>query len=157
MSIDKYLNRIETPEYDPQPFQTRLKYQLKDQFFAQKRSSWGWYPTLATALSIIMTILTTLMVSNPQVAQQIHYAFSKDQYSQDQLDLLLNNTVASDNRSNLQMQTVSTGKDYYQQVNDLSHLDESKSYIVKRIRDHRNRNVFYISEVKKKKTPKILY
>ncbi|PID29003.1 MAG: hypothetical protein CSB55_02745 [Candidatus Cloacimonadota bacterium] len=156
MSIDKYLNRIKIPEYESQPFQTRLKYQLKDRFFA-KRRYWTWYPALATALTVMMIFLTAAMVVKPQVAQKIHYAFSQDRYRPDQLDLLLNNTVASENRSNLQIRPVSSSRNYYQQVNDLSHLDESKSYIVKRIRDNKNRNVYYISEVKKKKTPKILY
>lgn len=146
--LNKYLCSIDKPDFQPGPFSVRLKYELKNQFFNQKKSY--LFPVLNYSFMSLLLLIIGLLVVRPQTALKINQlAFNK----QDNLDFLLLNPDAEslNNNYNDNLQTVSATNSPF------SMIEEDKSYIVHKLKDETNRTVIYISEVKKKVEPRVLY
>ncbi len=140
MSIKKYLENINTPEVHPGPFSVRLKYELEKEYFHRKRS-FGWYPAFATAALVVMVFAFAVFIFKPDLADKAHYAFWRAEGKQYQL-FAENSGIAQSAPNSIVDQS------NFVPVNNLSNLDESKSYVIKKVRDRNNRSIFYVSEYK---------
>ncbi|HOQ80448.1 MAG TPA: hypothetical protein PL063_01770 [Candidatus Cloacimonadota bacterium] len=148
--LSKYLCSVNKPEFQPGPFSVRLKYELKNKFLEQKQSR--LLPTISVSLVSVLTVMLSLLIIKPQTAYRLNrlvFDNNKD------IDYLLFNSQEETDYSNLssQIRPVATNM----QNSPLSMIEEDKSYILHKLRDSSNRTIFYISEVKQKVQPKILY
>jgi len=145
--LEKYLWNIKCPEFDPGPFEGQLKAELKQHFLRQRKPR--LLPILNYTFMGLLLLTCSLLIVKPQAALKLNeMAFNK----QDNLDYLLlnpeqNNSVDYED----QLQTVSSNE------SPLDMIEQDKSYIVHKLKDESNRTVIYISEVKKKVEPKVLY
>lgn len=150
MHIDKYLCNIEKPDFLPGPFSVRLKYELKQEFF-DKKSKLSMHFMYCTGL-ISLFVICTLFVLRPNTAENLHKIVFGDRNSET-LDMLLlsDNDIDLSNFPN-NIRTVSSDHN-----SSLPFIEEDKSYLVHKFRDHNNKTLIYISEVKKNIPPKTLY
>lgn len=153
MSIEKYLENIEKPDTNPGPFAVRLKYEMKKELFERNRG-WSFYPIASTVAASILLVCVGLLIMKPNIADNVHYALSGKNEG-------LKNIVFVDEGEYLGQKSDSNS-DYanvgeFYQVSDLSKLDKSKSYMIKKIRGRRNDVIFYVSEMKPTKKPKVVY
>ncbi len=158
MSIKKYLENVHVPDTPPGPFSVRLKYELKKEFFERKRS---WYPAFATAFASVMFLLIMGFVARPDIAHNLHYVLvgEEEQPIEVALEDLQETELDTPEPfltdediylANQRIGNVSVVGDSTQgEVAGFPHLDEGKSYIIRRGTDEKKGNVYYISEVKK--------
>ncbi len=146
--INRLLYNMKAPNYDPGPFKTRLKYELMNQLYHQRKN---WFlPIFATSMLTVFAIMTTIMIIKPETAFKAHqFAFNNDK----KLDYLLmnnQNTNMDDYQSQLRPVVNNNNSAF-------SMMEDDKSYIIHKLKDDSDRTIILISEVKKKVQPKILY
>ncbi|MCL2062829.1 MAG: hypothetical protein FWG98_00455 [Candidatus Cloacimonetes bacterium] len=150
MPIDKYLCNVNLPDFQPGPFTVRLKYELKQLYFDKKLSNFYHYVYSSAILGLFVICL--LLVFKPQTAHNINsFVFRTDH--ENALDMLLlaeKDIDISNLPSNIR--TVST-----EMPNSLSFLEDDKSYLIHKFRNHENKTMIYISEVKNQQQQRILY
>jgi len=139
MSIEKYLNNIEQKEIQPGPFSARLKYEMKE-YFMNRRKSY-LIPALGYALAMFFFVTTALLLFNPAIAQNVHYAFSDKNENIQQLDYPSPNKLTDDG---------------FFYAKDLENLPAGKSYLIKTVED-KSGKMFYIDNSQNKKSPRIVY
>ena len=148
MPIDKFLCNIDLPDFQPGPFAVRLKYEIKKLYFERRLSRAMHYVYSSAILGLFVLCMT--LVLHPQTALRMNnYVFKN---SDDALDMLLlpeRDIDISNFPSNIR--TVSAD------VNSLPFIEEDKSYLIHKFRNHENRTVIYVSEVKKAQQPSRYY
>lgn len=148
--LNKFLCRINKPDFQTGPFSVRLKYELKNQFFDQKHSQ--LFPIISVSVMTLMTVMIGMLIFKPQTAYRLNQlAFNH----KDNIDYLLFNSDDNNDFSNLSDQIKPVSSNF--QDSPLSMIEEDKSYILHKLTDDTNRTIIYISEVKKKVQPRILY
>ncbi len=148
--LSKYLCSVNKPDFQTGPFSVRLKYDLRNKFFEQKERK--LMPIISFSLAGIMTLMLGMLIIKPQTAYRLNQlAFNH----KSNMDYLLFNSDENTDFSNISDHI----KPVSGNLNDspLSMIEEDKSYILHKLKDDANRTIFYISEVKKKVQPRILY
>lgn len=149
--LNKYLCRINKPDFQTGPFSVRLKYELKNKFFDQKKSH--LFPIISVSVMSVMTLMLGMLIIKPQTAYRINQlAFNH----KDNIDFLLFNPDDNNDFSNIS-ENIKPVSSNNLQDSPLSMIEEDKSYILHKLKDDADRTIIYISEVKKKVQPKILY
>ncbi len=148
--LSKYLCSVNKPDFQTGPFSVRLKYELRNKFFEQKQSR--LMPVISLSLVSVLTLMVGMLIIKPQTALKLNQlAFNH----KDNMDYLLFNSDENVDFSNIADHIKPVSSDL--QNSPLSMIEEDKSYILHKMKDDSNRTIFYISEVKKKVQPRILY
>ncbi len=150
MHIDKYLCNIEKPDFLPGPFSVRLKYELKQQYFDRKNGFSLHYIYCTSVMSLL--IICSLLVIKPHTAKNLNRLVFGNSHDET-LDMLLlsDRDIDLSNYPN-SIRTVATDNN-----STLPFIEEDKSYLIHKFKDHNNKTLIYISEVKKNLKPKTLY
>ncbi|MCD4829301.1 MAG: hypothetical protein K8R90_07760 [Candidatus Cloacimonetes bacterium] len=145
----KYLESIKAPEAPPGPFSVRLKYELKKEFFDRGRS---WFPMASAVAAAIMLVLLITVIVQPDLADQVHFAFAPQQIEQSVATETGNRQFLSDeeySQTVARLQTMSNdSRSPAIHVRDLQDLDPDKSYLIRRTTDDSDRNIYFVSEVR---------
>ncbi|MCB5250949.1 MAG: hypothetical protein RBS16_03310 [Candidatus Cloacimonadales bacterium] len=148
--LSKYLCSINKPEFQPGPFSVRLKYEMRNKLFENKQSK--LMPVISISLVSVLTIMLTMLILKPNTAYKIN-SFVFD--NKKDIDYLLFNSQDGGDFSGISDHIKPVSANI--QGSPLSMIEEDKSYILHKLRDSSNRTIFYISEVKQKVQPRILY
>ena len=149
MPIDKYLCSLKLPEFQPGPFTVRLKYELKRIYFDQKLSKSFHYAYSSTIFSLFVICL--LFIFRPQVAQKINnFVLGGNDNTLDMLLLAERDIDISNFPSTIR--TVSADI-----TSSLPFIEEDKSYLIHKFRNHDNKTFIYFSEIKGPQEHRILY
>jgi len=109
-------------------------------------------PVISLSLVSVLTLMVGMLIIKPQTALKLNQlAFNH----KDNMDYLLFNSDENVDFSNIADHIKPVSSDL--QNSPLSMIEEDKSYILHKMKDDSNRTIFYISEVKKKVQPRILY
>ncbi|MBW6516332.1 MAG: hypothetical protein K0B81_06940 [Candidatus Cloacimonetes bacterium] len=158
MSVEKYLENIETPEIDPGPFSVRLKYNLKNYLYERRRKR-ETFLKLTSNVGIFLFIMTSIMIYKPDLAASLHDnllcktgIISTGQIDEEQL-------MAERRQAEIDLPEEGTylGWRYYTsssmnssspyQIMELSDLPEETPYVIRKVRDRNNRYVYIVSEM----------
>jgi len=143
MHIDKFLCDIEAPFHQPGPFSARLKYDLKRNFFDRRQGKAIHYAYSSAIFSLL--IVCTLLVFRPYTAQKVNsFVFGNGDTNTTTLDMLLlteNDIDISNFPANIRPVT-------HQLNSALPFIEEDKSYLLQKFRNHENKMLIYISEVR---------
>ena len=150
MPIDKFLYDLQKPDFFPGPFAIRLKYEMKQVLFAAKQKQ---FHHLTYALAILcLSSICVMLIIKPSTAQSLNQlVFGADDY--DTYDLLFseeNDIDLSNLPSNIR--AVSTGAN-----SSFPFIEEDKSYLVYKFKNHENKTLIYFSEVRKPQQAKTLH
>jgi len=149
MHIDKYLCDVKRPNFLPGPFSIRLKYELRQTIFEKKVNHTLHY-VYATAV-LCLLILCTIFVSKPQTAERLNIlVFGDKTQSLDMLVLTDRNIDLSNFPTHVK--TVSSDMN-----TALPFIEENKSYLIHKFKNHEDKVLFYISEVKQNRNPNNLF
>ena len=150
MPIDKYLCNLNPPAFHPGPFTNRLKYELKKFYFDKKGVNYFHFAYSSAILGLFVICL--FLILKPQAAHQINsYVFRNDVEST--LDMLLLAERDIDISSfPANIRTVSS-----EMTTSLPFLEEDKSYLIHKFRNHENKTMIYVSEVKNSQQSRVLY
>ena len=149
MPIDKFLYNVDLPNFHPGPFNVRLKYELKQIFFDRKLGKYFHLVYSSAIFSLLIVCL--ILVVKPHTASNINnFVFGGKDSTLDKL-LLAERDIDFATLS-------STLRNVSAEVNSaLPFLEDDKSYLLHKIRDHENKTVIYVSELKSLHRQKILY
>jgi len=149
MHIDKYLCDIDTPCFQPGPFSVRLKYELKQSFFDKATSK---VLHLVYSLAVFgFFIVCTVFVLQPHTAHRVNaFVFGDQSATLDMLLLTENDIDVSNFTSHMRRVT-------NQMNSSLPFIEEDKSYLLHKFRNHDNRTLIFISEVKRSQPVRTLY
>ena len=150
MPIDKFLYDLEKPDFFPGPFAIRLKYEMKQVLFAAKQKQ---YHHLSYTLAIVsLSLMCIMLILKPSAAQSLNqFVFGVD--NSDTFDMLFseeNDIDLSNLPSNIR--AVSTGTS-----SSFPFIEEDKSYLVYKFKNHENKTLIYFSEVRNPQQTKILH
>ncbi|MCL1827175.1 MAG: hypothetical protein FWG20_03940 [Candidatus Cloacimonetes bacterium] len=150
MPIDKYLSDIETPDFTPGPFALRLKYEMKQVIFYERNKP--IYHIVYTAAIISLTCICFLLVLKPTTAQSLNQIVFKHEILED-LDLIYAE------ESDVDLSKYATKVNAVTNDTNVSFpfIEEDKSYLVHKFRNHENKMLIYFSEVRKPQTTKVLH
>ncbi len=149
MSMKKYLRSVEIPDLHPGPFAVRLKYELKNDFLRKKHFS--LVPVFSAGAWVVVLLVTGLFIMKPDIPSKLHYAIWKTQ------------PLPAQTQAKNYYQPVSvsnTGiidRENEDSLTGFGQLEEDKTYLVRKIKDANNKFIFYVSEIKTDKTPKVIY
>ena len=158
MSVEKYLDNVETPEINPGPFSVRLKYNLKNYFYERRRKR-EIYLKLTSNVGIFLFVMVSVMVYKPDLAASLHEnllcktgIISNDQIDEEQY-------LAEQRQAEIELPdagrsfgmrynvaTTSTTDNPYQ-IMELSDLTEETPYVIRKVRVSNNRYVYIVSEM----------
>ena len=149
MHIDKYLCDVEQPDFLPGPFSVRLKYEIKQKFFDKRNVNYFHLAYSGTIFGLLL--ICSFLVLKPDTASTINKIVFGNQTETLDMLLLSDKDIDLSNYSS-NIRTVSSD------INStLPFIEEDKSYLIHKFRDHQNKTLIYISEVKKNHQPKTLY
>jgi len=142
MHIDKYLCDVETPCSQPGPFSNRLKYELKQTFFDRRFSNIIHY--IYSIAIFCLLFVCSVFIFNPHAAHKVNsIVFGEKDSTLDMILLTENDIDISNFPANIR--TVSN-----QMNSALPFIEEDKSYLVHKFKNHENKTLIYISEVRPK-------
>ena len=149
MLIDRYLCDIDTPYFQPGPFSVRLKYELKQSFFDKKSSKTLHLAYASAVLSLF--VVCSLLVVRPHTAQRLNSLVFGEQTSTLDMLLLTESDIDVSNFPS-HIRRVS-----HQMNSSLPFIEEDKSYLLHKFRNHDNKTLIFISEVKRTQPIRTLY
>ncbi len=157
MSVEKYLENVKVPQVKPGPFSVRLKYNLKNYCYEQRRKR-DFFLTITSKLAFVLFIFVAVMIYKPELAANLH-------------DNLLSKTGIIDNMDEEQMlaekrqaeielpnrgrylgmmhnvSTSGSSDNNPYRFMELSDLAEEKPYMIRKVRDRNNRYIYIINEL----------
>jgi hypothetical protein len=162
MSVEKYLENVKFTEVNPGPFSVRLKYNLKNYCYEQRRKRDIFLRT-SSKLALVMLVLASAMIYKPDLAANLHEnllcktgILSNDLAEEEQL-------IAERRQAEIDLpdegrylgmwHAVSTGGNAGNLpygIMGLSELTEEKPYIIRKVRDRNNRYIYIVNEVEEK-------
>ena len=147
--LDKLLYGVSTPTFLPGPFANRLKWTMKQEFF-EKKTGYSMHLVYSTAI-VCLCVLCGTLIWNPQTAQRLN-TFVNGNSENTTESLLLAEREIDLAGYPASIKTVST------EVNStFPFIEEDKQYIVSKFRNHENKELIYISEVKRPEQPRRSY
>ena len=149
MPIDKYLCNVALPDFPPGPFAVRLKYEIKKLYFEK---SVGKILHFAYSTAIFgLLVLCMIFILKPQTAHNVNsFVFKDNDATLDMLLLAERDIDISSFTSNERFLTAESST--------LPFIEEDKSYLIHKFRNHENQTLIYISELKSSQAQhKILY
>ena len=149
MPIDKYLYNVNAPDFPPGPFAVRLKFELKQLFFDKKIGSFFHYAYSTAILGLVAICL--LLIMKPHAANNInHFVFRGK-------DSTLDKLLVAERDIDMSSFTSSIRNVSAEMNQSLQFLEDDKSYLIHKFKDHENKTLIYVSEVKQSQQQRILY
>ena len=150
MPIDKYLSDIETPDFSPGPFAIRLKYEMKQVIFFERNKP--LYHFIYSTAILSLSVICLLLVLKPQTAQSLNLLVFKGEQPED-IDLI----YAEESEIDLSKYASNVKAVSSNANTSFPFIEEDKSYIVHKFRNHENKMLIYFSEVRKPQSSKVLH
>ncbi len=165
MSIEKFLDQVNTPNNHPGPIAVKLKYDIKKRILLRKRKQQQLF-TIAKYANVILLLFVVSMIINPDYAlvinrtftantdpkeQSLHAETQDDNLPLSEEGVYLGSGLSARSNNQSHIIPVSTGGQAAGsssfQIMDLSELEDNTPYIIRKINDRNNRSIYFVNEI----------